>query len=78
MKTGCLIIEVAEELVFEESSCRFKSSIIKYWYKNKNRKVVRRKFDIMSLEVLIVKLLRVKTNHFKNCKDGFTIDFVAR
>ena len=47
VKTGCLIIEVAEELVFEESSCRFKSSIIKYWYKNKNRKVVRRKFDII-------------------------------
>lgn len=25
-----------------------------------------------------MKLLRVKTNHFKNCKDGFTIDLVAK
>lgn len=25
-----------------------------------------------------MKLLRVKANHFKNCADGFTIDFVAR
>ena len=25
-----------------------------------------------------MKLLRVKANHFKNCSDGFEIDFVAR
>lgn len=25
-----------------------------------------------------MKLLRVKANHFKNCKDDFTIDFVAK
>ena len=25
-----------------------------------------------------MKLLRVKTSHFKNCRDDFTIDFVAQ
>ena len=25
-----------------------------------------------------MKLLRVKANHFKNCSDGYTIDFVAK
>lgn len=33
---------------------------------------------IISVEVIAMKLLRVKANHFKNCADGFTIDLVAK
>ena len=30
------------------------------------------------MEVKTMKLLHVKASHFKNCKDDFTIDFIAQ